>query len=53
MPKKKTIKKNPSAVALGQLGASKGGKARALKLSSKERSRIAKQAAEARWKEKR
>lgn len=42
-------KKNPAAVALGKLGASKGGKARALALSPKERSAIAKQAAEKRW----
>jgi len=42
-------KKNPIAVALGKLGASKGGKARAAKLSKKERSSIAKLAAEARW----
>ena len=41
--------KNPIAVALGKLGASKGGKARAKKLSAKTRSRIAKLAAEARW----
>jgi hypothetical protein len=42
-------KKNPAAVALNKLGASKGGKARAQKLSAKERSRIAKLAATARW----
>ena len=41
--------KNPAAVALGRLGASKGGKARALKLSAKKRKEIAKKAAEARW----
>jgi hypothetical protein len=41
--------KNPAAVALAKLGASKGGKARADKLSAVERSRIAKRAAEARW----
>jgi hypothetical protein len=45
----KTKKKNPAAVALGRLGASKGGKARAAKLSAKERSRIGKLAVEARW----
>ena len=44
-------KKNPAAVALAKLGASKGGKARAKKLTAKQRSRIAKLAAEARWKE--
>jgi hypothetical protein len=42
-------KKNPAAVALAMLGASKGGKARAQKLSARERSRIAKRAATARW----
>jgi len=42
-------KKNPAAVALSKLGASKGGIARARKLSSKERSKIARRAAAARW----
>lgn len=42
--------KNPAAVELGRLGGRKGGKARAAKLSAKERSEIAKKAAEARWK---
>jgi hypothetical protein len=42
--------KNPAAVALGKLGASKGGQVRAMKLSSKQRKEIAKKAAEARWK---
>jgi hypothetical protein len=46
----KEVKKNPAAVALSKLGASKGGKARAAKLSAKERSRIARRAVEARWK---
>lgn len=41
--------KNQAAVALGRLGASKGGKARAAKLSPKKRKEIAKRAAEARW----
>lgn len=41
--------KNPAAVALGRLGASKGGKARAEKLSAKKRKEIARKAAEARW----
>ena len=51
MPKSSpSKKKNPAAVALAKLGASKGGKARAKKLSAKERSRIAKIAVEARWK---
>jgi hypothetical protein len=41
--------KNPAAVALGRLGGQKGGKARAEKLSAKERKEIAKKAAQARW----
>jgi hypothetical protein len=41
--------KNPAAVALGKLGGSKGGKARAAKLSAQERKEIAQQAANARW----
>lgn len=41
--------KNVNAVALGKLGASKGGQARAAKLSAKKRKAIAKKAAEARW----
>lgn len=41
--------KNPAAVALGKLGASKGGKARAAKLSAAKRKAIAKLAAKARW----
>jgi len=45
----KPKKKNPAAVALSKLGASKGGKARAANLSARERSRIAKFAAQARW----
>ena len=42
-------RKNPAAVALGRLGASKGGKARAAKLSAKKRAQIARKAAMARW----
>ncbi len=41
--------KDPRAVQRGQQGGSKGGKARAQKLSQKERSAIAKKAAQARW----
>ena len=41
--------KNPHAVALGRLGGLKGGKARAKKLPSLTRSRIAAKAAKARW----
>lgn len=43
-------KKNPAAVALGKLGASKGGKAIAKALSAKKRKKIAILAAKARWK---
>lgn len=42
--------KNQAAVELGRLGGLKGGKARAAKLSAEERSKIAKQAADKRWK---
>jgi hypothetical protein len=45
--------KNPAALALSRLGAAKGGKARAEKLSSKRRKAIAKKAAKARWTTKR
>jgi hypothetical protein len=45
----KASKKNSAAVALGRLGGSKGGKARAAKLSPAERKAIAKKAAQARW----
>ena len=41
--------KNPAAVALGRLGGLRGGKARAEKLTVKERVAIAKKAARARW----
>ena len=41
--------KNPAAVALSKLGASKGGVARAASLTAKQRSKIAKKAAKARW----
>jgi len=41
--------KNPLGVAFGRLGASKGGKARAAKLSAKQRKAIARNAARARW----
>jgi hypothetical protein len=49
MPPTSKKKKNPIGVAFGMLGASKGGKARAKKLSARARSRIAKLAAQARW----
>jgi hypothetical protein len=41
--------KNPHAQALSKLGASKGGKARADKLSDRKKKQIAKKGAEARW----
>ncbi len=41
--------KNPAAVALSKLGASKGGHARAKSLSVKRKRAIAKAAAKARW----
>lgn len=41
--------KDPAAVALGRKGGLKGGKARADKLTSEQRSEIAKKAAAARW----
>ena len=41
--------KNPAAVELGRLGGLKGGKARAAKLTPKQRQEIAKKAASARW----
>jgi hypothetical protein len=44
--------KNPAAVALGKLGGSKGGRARADKLPASKRRAIAKKAAAARWKAK-
>lgn len=42
-------KKNPHAVALGKLGGSKGGKARAARLTAQQRSEIARKAVLARW----
>lgn len=44
--------KNPAAVALGRKGGLIGGRARAVSLSSEERSRIARKAAKARWEKK-
>jgi len=41
--------KNPHAQALSALGASKGGKARAAKLSARRKKAIARKAAKARW----
>ena len=45
------VVKNPAAVTLGRLGGLKGGKARAKSLSPKQRTAIAKKAAQARWRE--
>ena len=45
--------RNPAAVALSKLGASKGGHARAASLSASRRSAIAKKAVAARWRKKR
>ena len=42
-------RKNPHAVALARLGARKGGLARAAKLSAQDRTKIARRAAEMRW----
>lgn len=44
--------RNPAAVALSALGSSKGGKARAQRLTQAKRKEIAKKAAAARWKNK-
>jgi hypothetical protein len=45
--------RNPAAVALSQLGASKGGHARAAALSPAKRKAIARKAVAARWAKKR
>ena len=45
----KEPQKNEAAAALSRLGASKGGKARAAKLSAKRRKEIAQKAVSARW----
>jgi hypothetical protein len=45
-------RKNPAAVALGRLGGLKGGPARAKRLSKKQRSEIAREAAKIRWSKK-
>ena len=49
-PEEPVSEKNPAAVALGRLGGLKGGKARAEKLTPRQRSEIAQIAAQARWK---
>lgn len=48
--KEATNEKNPAAVALGRLGGLVGGKARAKKLTAKQKKEIAQKAAKARWK---
>ena len=48
-PKPEPDTRDPSAVALGAKSASKGGKARASKLSPEQRSEIARKAAAKRW----
>jgi len=48
-PTKAPDKRNAAAVALGKLGASKGGLARAQALTAKKRKEIAKKAASKRW----
>jgi hypothetical protein len=49
LPVAKPDTRNPAAVALSKLGASKGGKARAEALSARKRKSIALKAAQARW----
>ena len=46
---KKGVRRHSAAVVLGRLGGSKGGKARAKKLSWKQRAAIARLAARTRW----
>ena len=49
LPEHASSKKNKAAVELGRLGGLKGGKARAKKLTPKQRSKIARNAAQKRW----
>jgi hypothetical protein len=49
LPPEQPDTRNPAAVALGKLGAAKGGIARAESLTKKERVKAAKKAATARW----
>lgn len=48
-PEPEADTRNPAAVALSKLGASKGGHARAARLSANRRSAIARKAVLARW----
>jgi hypothetical protein len=50
LPEEPPDTRNPAAVALSKLGASKGGKARAKALSPARRKALAIKAAKARWK---
>jgi hypothetical protein len=50
LPECQPDNKNPAAVELGKLGGKKGGKARAEKLTREQRQKIARRAAQARWK---
>jgi hypothetical protein len=50
VPKARKHRKNPHAVALGRKGGLKGGAARAANLTPEQRSRIARAAAQSRWK---
>lgn len=52
-PAEEASEKNPAAVALGRLGGLKGGRARAEKLTPKQRSAAARKAAKARWEKER
>lgn len=45
--------RNPAAVELGRKGGLKGGKARAARLTSEQRSEIARKAAQTRWADRR
>jgi len=49
LPEPEPDTRNPAAVALSKLGASKGGKARANALTAAKRKAIARKAAKARW----
>ncbi len=48
-PEEESPPKNPHAQALGRLGGSKGGEARARNMTPKQRSEAARKAAKARW----
>lgn len=50
-PKMLPPQKDPAAVSLGRRGGLKGGKARAAKMTKKQRSESARKAALARWKD--